>query len=178
MILPPPRKMGRPKGSRDSGPRKNKKQKRLADAFIESTSSDDEDEGKTSSSSRHRLPADPKEREDALMPHRVMARPIVAGLSMLCEEMDTKPLNSAEEASCTEAFAALIWKYMHEATPEAFAALALLGIGVPRVPQAIRNRRKKRQAALQSGTENKVRVAVSASDAPPKNVSAPITSAH
>lgn len=110
------------------------------------------------------LPADSKERDELLAGHRVMARPLVAAISALCEELETKPLNSAEQMAGTDAVAALLWKYMDEASPEGLCLLFLFGVGIPRAPEYLRKRRAKKKALV---TEEKVREGVRAADSPP-----------
>lgn len=169
MLPTPPKKMGRPPGSKDTSPRKKSGGGKLGDDFLKATGAvSDDDAAPVGRKSGKTLPSDPKEREEILAAHRVMARPLVAGISLLCEELESKPLNSAEQAAGTDAFAALLWKYMEDASPEGLCALFLLGVGIPRAPEIIRKRRAKKRPLH---TEEKVREGVRAADAPPVTAS-------
>ncbi len=91
-----------------------------------------------------------------------MVRPLISGLSGLCEVFETKPLNGAEQECGTMAFSALLYENGGNINATTLVLMFLGGITAPRIAEhRMKAARKKPDLATE-----KVRDAVAAAEIP------------
>jgi hypothetical protein len=71
-----------------------------------------------------------------------MARPIVGGLSKLCEMLDVRALDDAEKESVEVAFAALLYERAGEFNALTLLYMTLAGVAGPRAAEYVDKRRR------------------------------------
>jgi len=79
------------------------------------------------------LPTNPEEFDKLLAPYRVMVRPLVGGISKICETLDSMPLDADEKEGGIQAFSALLYQYGGELDARVLVALWVAGVTMPRV---------------------------------------------
>lgn len=95
-----------------------------------------------------KLPEEPAEFEAALKPYRIMVRPLVTGVSRLCEEVGSIPLDSDERQGGEQAFAALMYQYGGQLDARVLVALWVVGVTLPRVIHEVKKRDAKKKTPL------------------------------
>jgi hypothetical protein len=147
--LPPPEKRGRgrPKGSKT-------KTKTTGKAI--------EDFEPSGAVGNYRpLPEDPTERTRAIEEGRVLATPIILGLSSFFKAMGTSPLDPAEMRAGCDAGGMLAYQYGLYLDGRVCFALFIFGVSVPRVTELVLNwkSRTEKQRATVSDVNRQVREA-------------------
>jgi hypothetical protein len=94
----------------------------------------------TMETGNRQLPSDPQELDRALAPHRILAAPVIGGVSKLAEVMGTSPLDVAEREGGTLSFAALLYQYGGELDARILFAMWVAGVTIPRLAEYAKKR--------------------------------------
>jgi hypothetical protein len=127
------KKRGRPPGSRNKP-----KDGTNPVSFIEE---DEQDESPT----RRKLPDNDSELDAVLKRYKILARPIVTGISGTLEVLNTAPLDKDEQDGGHFAIAAMLYEFGAEMDSRVLFGLWLAGIAAPRLAQAAVEMKKQRQ---------------------------------